>query len=89
MQKIQKFQPSLIYSAPKSKNTFELIERNGHYLIFRVRNPKNRISYKISATSFFKADRNGAFEEILLMDGTRIRSDSGSVRAARTSTHAA
>lgn len=78
MQKIQKFQPSLIYSAPKSKNTFELIERNGHYLIFRVRKPKDHTSYKISATSFFKADRNGAFEEILLMDGIRIRSDSGS-----------
>ena len=82
MQKIQKFQFSKVYSAPKSKNTFELIERNGHYLIFLVRKPKDRTSYKISATSVFKADQNGAFEEILLMDGTRIRSDSGSVKTS-------
>lgn len=76
MQKIQKFQPALIYSAPKSKNTFELIERNGHYLIFRVRKPKDRTSYKVSATSVYKADQNGAFEEVLLLDGTRVRSNS-------------
>ena len=76
MQKIQKFQPALIYSAPKSKNTFELIERNGHYLIFRVRKPKDRTSYKVSATSVYKADKNGAFEEVLLLDGTRVRSNS-------------
>ena len=84
MQKIQKFQPSKLYSSPKSKNTFELIERNGHYLIFRVWKPKDRTFYKISATSFFKADQNGAFEEVLLLDGTRIRSDSGFIRTACT-----
>lgn len=82
MQKIQKFQLYKIYSASKSKNTFELIERNGHYLIFLVRHPKDRTSYKISATSVFKADQNGAYEEILLQDGTRIRSDSGSIKIA-------
>jgi hypothetical protein len=27
MQKIQKFQPSKIYSAPKSKTTYELLDR--------------------------------------------------------------
>ena len=80
MQKIQKFQPSHLYSSPKSKNTFELIDRNGHYLTFRVHKPKDRTSFKVSATSCFKADQNGAFEEVLLQDGTRIRSDSGSVR---------
>ena len=78
MQKIQKFQLNQSYSAPKSKNTFELIQRNGHYLTFRVSRPKDRSSYKISATSFYKADQNGAFEEVLLQDGTRIRSDLGS-----------
>lgn len=84
MQKIQKFQLGQTYSAPKSKNSFELIERNGHYLTFRVRKPKDRISYKVSATSVFKADQNGAFEEVLLQDGTRIRSDSGSIKTACT-----
>ena len=80
MQKIQKFQPTHFYSAPKSKNTYELIDRNGHYLTFRVHKPKDRTSFKVSATSFYKADQNGAFEEVLLQDGTRIRSDSGSVK---------
>ena len=89
MQKIQKFQLNQTYSALKSKNTFELIERNGHYLIFRVRKPKDRSSYKTSATSVFKADQNGAFEEVLLQDGTRIRSDSGSVKTSRTHSPAA
>ncbi|MCR5710467.1 MAG: hypothetical protein K6G79_08300 [Bacteroidales bacterium] len=84
MQKIQKFQLHQTYSAPKSKKTFELIQRNSHYLIFQVRNPKDRISYKISATSVYKADENGAYEEILLQDGTRIRSDSGSIKNACT-----
>lgn len=81
MQKIQKFQLSNIYSAPKSKNTFELIERNGRYLIFRVHKPKDSTSYKITATSFYKADQNGAFEEVLLQDGTRIRSNYGHAKA--------
>ena len=80
MQKIQKFQLNQSYSAPKSKNTFELIDRNGHYLTFRVHKPKDRTSFKVSATSFYTADQNGAFEEILLQDGTRIRSDSGSIK---------
>ena len=89
MQKIQKFQPSKFYSAPKSKNTFELIERNGHHLTFRVRKPKERTWYKTSATSFFKADQHGAFEEVLLQDGTRIRADSGSIETSCTDTLAA
>ena len=80
MQKIQKFQFGRLYVAPKSKNTFELIDRNGHYLIFLIRKPKDRTSYKISATSVYKADQNGAYEEILLKDGTRVRSDSGSIK---------
>ena len=75
MQKIQKFQLSQIYSAPESKKSFELIERNGHHLTFRVQNPKNRSSYKTTATSLYKADQNGAFEEVLFLDGTRLRSD--------------
>ena len=74
MQKIQKFQFNKNYSSSKSKNTFELIERNGHYLIFRVHKPKERATYKVSATSFYKADQFGAFEEVLLQDGTRVRS---------------
>ena len=80
MQKIQKFQLSHIYSAPNSKKSFELIERNGHHLTFLVRNPKDRITYKTTAVSNYKADQTGAFEEVLLMDGTRIRSDSGSIQ---------
>lgn len=89
MQKIQKFQPAQLYCAPKSKNSFELIERSGHHLIFLVRRPKDRISYKITATSVFKADQNGAFEEVLLQDGTRIRSDSGSGKTVGTFSPAA
>lgn len=75
MQKIQKFQLNRTYSAPKSKNTFELIERNGHHLTFRVHKPKDRTTYKALVTSTFKADLNGAFEEVLLQDGTRVRSN--------------
>jgi len=62
MLKIQKFQPSVLYSAYKSRSTYELIHRNGHYLIFRAHKPKDRTSYKISATSVFKADLNGAYD---------------------------
>ena len=73
MQKIQKFQLNQTYSAPKSKNTFELIERNGHHLTFRVHKPKDRTTYKALVTSIYKADETGAFEEVLMQDGTRIR----------------
>lgn len=81
MQKIQKFQISQIYYAPKSENSFELIERNGHHLTFRVRKPKDRTTYKTTAVSTYKADQAGAFEEVLLMDGTRIQSGSVSIAA--------
>ena len=81
MQKIQKFQLSHIYSAPGSKKSFELIERNGHHLTFRVRKPKERSTCKTTAISSFKADETGAFEEVLLMDGTRIQSGSASIAA--------
>ena len=81
MQKIQKFQLSHIYSAPNSKKSFELIERNGHHLTFRVRKPKDRTTYKTTAISSYKADETGAFEEVLLMDGTRIQSGSDSIAA--------
>ena len=81
MQKIQKFQLSRIYSAPNSKKSFELIERNGHHLTFRVRKPKDRTTYKTTAVSSYKADETGAFEEVLLMDGTRIQSGSASIAA--------
>ena len=74
MQKIQKFQFGHIYSAPKSTKTYELIDRNGHYLIFRVRNHKTRDSWKQIATSTYKADASGAFEEILFSDGIRLKS---------------
>ena len=81
MQKIQKFQLSQIYSAPESKKSFELIGRNGHHLTFRVRKPKDRTTYKTTAVSSYKADETGAFEEVLLMDGTRIQSGSASIAA--------
>lgn len=76
MKKIQKFQFGRLYAASNSKKSFELIERNGHHLTFRVRNPKKRTSYKTTATSTFKADETGAFEEVLFLDGLRLRSDS-------------
>ena len=76
MQKIQKFHFGRIYAALKSTKTYELIERNGHYLTFRVRNPKTRDSWKQRATSTYKADETGAFEEILFSDGIRLRADS-------------
>ena len=75
MQKIQKFQLGRIYSAPKSTKTYELIERSGHHLTFRVRNPKTKDSWKQISTSTYKADQSGAFEEILFSDGVRLRSD--------------
>ena len=75
MQKIQKFQFGRLYAAPKSIKTYELIDRNGHFLTFRVRNPKTKDSWKQTSTSTFKADETGAFEEILFSDGVRLRSD--------------
>ena len=75
MQKIQKFQSGRLYAAPKSIKTYELIDRNGHILIFRGRNPKTGDSWKQTATSTYKADASGAFEEVLLSDGTRLRGD--------------
>ena len=75
MQKIQKFQFNRIYAAPKSTKTYELINRDGHRLVFRVRNPKNNDSWKQLATSTFKADETGAFEEVLFKDGVRLRAD--------------
>jgi hypothetical protein len=75
MQKIQKFQTGRLYAAPKSTKTYELINRDGHRLVFRVRNPKTNDSWKQTATSSYKADAIGAFEEVLLSDGTRLRGD--------------
>ena len=76
MQKIQKFQFGLIYRAPKSPRTYELLDRSGHHLTFRVRNPKTKDSWKQTSTSTFKADQTGAYEEVLFSDGVRLRSDS-------------
>ena len=73
MQKIQKFQFNRIYAAPKSTKTYELINRDGHHLIFRVRNLKTNDSWKQLSTSTFKADQNGAFEDVLFKDGIRLR----------------
>ena len=78
MQKIQKFQFGRLYAAPKSIKTYELIDRDGHRLVFRVRNPKTRDSWKQLATSTYKADQTGAFEEVLFSDGVRLRSDAWS-----------
>ena len=75
MQKIQKFQFGRLYAAPKSTKTYELINRDGHRLAFRVRNPKTHDSWKQLATSTYKADESGAFEEILFNDGVRLRAD--------------
>ena len=75
MQKIQKFQFSRLYAASKPSRTFELIDRDGHRLTFRVRNPKTRDSWKQMATSTYKADETGAFEEVLFSDGHRLRAD--------------
>ena len=75
MQKIQKVQFNRIYAAPKSTKIYELINRDGFRLIFRVRNPKTRDSWKQLATSTFKADETGAFEEVLFNDGVRLRAD--------------
>ena len=75
MQKIQKFQFGRLYAAPRSIKTYELIDRYDHLLVFRVRNPKTRDSWKLQATSTYKADASGAFEEVLFSDGVRLRSD--------------
>ena len=76
MKKIQKFQFGRIYAAPKSTRTYELIDRNGHFLTFKARNPKTKDSWKLQSTSSYKADETGAFEEVLFTDGIRLRSDS-------------
>ena len=74
MQAIQKFHVSEKYYCENSKKlVFELVEREKNYLIFRVRNLKTRDSFKIDATSFYKADELGAFEEVMLSDGSRLR----------------
>ena len=75
MQKTQKFQFGRLYAAPKSIKTYELINRDGHRLVFRVRNPKTNDSWKQLGVSTFKADETGAFEEILFNDGVRLRAD--------------
>ena len=75
MQKIQKFQFGRLYAAPKSTKTYELIDRNGRILTFRGRNPKTGDSWKQLATSTYQADETGAFEVVLLSDGTRLRGD--------------
>ena len=75
MQKILKFQLGRLYAAPKSAKTYELINRDGQALTFKVRNPKTRDSWKMRATSTYKADETGAFEEVLFSDGVRLRSD--------------
>jgi len=75
MQKIQKFQFGQIYRTPKSTKTYELLDRSGHHLTFRVRNPKTKDSRKQTSTSTYKADQSGAFEEVLFSDGVRLRSD--------------
>lgn len=62
MQKIQKFQFGRLYTAPKSTKTYELLNRDGHRLVFLVRNPKTRDSWKQTSTSTYKADLSGAFE---------------------------
>ena len=76
MKTIQKFQLGSLYSAPKSAKTYEILERNGHLLTFRIRSPKTRDSWKERAASTYKADASGAFEEVLFSDGVRLRSDS-------------
>lgn len=76
MQMIQKFQFGRLYAAPRSIKTYELIDRYDHLLVFRVRNPKTKDSWKLQAKSTYKADAAGAFEEVLLSDGTRLRPDS-------------
>ena len=75
MQKIQKFQFGRLYAAPKSTKSYELLNRDGHRLVFLVRNPKTRDSWKQLVVSTFKADETGAFEEILCNDGVRLRAD--------------
>lgn len=75
MQKIQKFQFGRLYAASKSTTTFELINRDGHNLIFKARNPKTRDTWNLTAVSTYKADEKGAFEEVFFSNGTRLRSD--------------
>ena len=75
MQTIKKFQLGRLYAAPKSARIYELLNRDGHFLTFRVRNPKTRDSWKQRSTSTYKADASGAFEEVLFSDGVRLRSD--------------
>ena len=77
MQKIQKFQFCRLYAAPKSTRTFELIDRDGHLLTFRVRNLKTRDTWEQRSISTYKADENGAFEEVFFSEGTRLRFDAG------------
>ena len=76
MRTIQKFRSGLLYSAPSSNKIYELLERNGHFLTFRARNPKTKDSFKLQAASTYKADASGAFEEVLFSDGVRLRTDS-------------
>lgn len=73
MQSIQKFKFNQKYCAINSRKKFELVERNDNYLVFRVRKPGSRETYKTAATSTYKANEFGAFEEVFLPDGVRVR----------------
>lgn len=67
MEKILKFQPQVRYvSANTSSYTFSLVNRDGHNVQFRMTSKGRRDGRLLSATSLYKADERGAYEEVML-----------------------
>lgn len=67
------FDPILIQSQILDSRTMNSSIGMEHHLIFRVLNLKTNDSWKQLSTSTFKADQNGAFEDVLFKDGIRLR----------------
>lgn len=75
MQKIKKFHFGETYVNNKKSMCYDLIYRKDMYLIFSVHKKNGREMYKCVATSIFKADEKGAFEQVITSRGDIVRSD--------------
>lgn len=80
MQTIKKFKPERLYSTLSNNNWYELINRDGMHLTFRVRKAGTKDTWTQEADSTFKADGNGAFESVRFTDGTVINANHYSSR---------
>lgn len=80
MQTIKKFKPERLYSTLSNNNWYELINRDGKHLTFRVRRAGTKDTWTQGADSTFKADGDGAYESVRFTDGTVVNADHYSTR---------